>query len=110
MGSMNVLIGTGAGGIGSGAGGASTVSAPKAGTVQPTKGTETFPIKVQAVFVQAQPYMTPEALQEQIKTVADVYAAAGEKTQKDELTIADIVEILESVVREDGFEAACSSR
>ncbi len=107
MGSMNVFIGTDAGG-GSGSGIAvdtSTASALKDGTVQPVKGTENFPIKVQAVFVDAQPYMTPEALQERIQTVAIVYAAAGEQTQKEELTIADIVEILEGVEREEGFEA-----
>lgn len=113
-GAFDVLIGTGGaggggGGGGGGAGAASTAQALKSGTISPVKGTETFPIEIQATLLECQPYMTPEAMDLQIKVIADACEAAGGVPQEEEqpmLTIADVVEILEEVEREEGYEAA----
>ena len=111
MGSLNVLIGTGGGGGGGGSGGGggatSTTQCLEAGTVKPVKGTETFPISVQAAILECKPYLTPQALEQQIQAIADAYIAAGAPSpEEDKLTIADIVEILEGVERDEGFEAS----
>jgi hypothetical protein len=112
MGAMNVLIGTGGGGGGGGGGGSTTQASAaqglKAGTLQPIRGTETFPIDVQATLLTAANYMTPQEMHLQIKVIADTLAESKAANQQEtpELTIADIVEILEAVEREEGFEAA----
>jgi hypothetical protein len=111
-GAFNVLIGTGGGGGGGGGGGsaaqASAAQGLQAGTLQPIQGTETFPIDVQATLLTAASYMTPQEIQLQIKVIADALAESNASNQQEtpELTIADIVEILEAVEREEGYEAA----
>jgi len=109
-GSFNVLIGTGAGGGGGGGGGsasdASTAQALKAGTVTPVEGTEAFPVDIQATFVEARPYMSKEALEEQIKTVSEALSQIEKQEEPVELTIADLVEVLKAVESEEGYEAA----
>jgi hypothetical protein len=112
MGAVNVLIGTGGGGGGGGGGGSTTQASAaqglQAGTLQPIRGTETFPIDVQATLLTAANYMTPQEMHLQIKVVADALAESKAANQQEtpELTIADIVEILEAVEREEGYEAA----
>lgn len=113
MGATTVLIGTGGagagGGGGGGAGSAATANALKAGTVQPVKGTETFPIDVQATMLDIQQSVTPEKMESLIKQIADGYEAAGgvpKEEEKPAFTIADAVQVLEKVERNEGFEAA----
>jgi len=109
MGAMNVLIGTGGGGGGGGSTTqASAAQGLKAGTLQPIRGTETFPIDVQATLLTAANYMTPQEMHLQIKVIADALAESASSSAQEapEHTIADIVEILEAVEREEGYEAA----
>ena len=93
--------GGGGGGGGGSSGGSSTSQSLEAGTIQPVQGTETFPICVQATILECKPYMTPAGLEQLIQLIADSPTQEEEK-----LTIADIVEILEGVESEEGFEAA----
>ncbi len=111
-GAFNVLIGTGAGGGGGGGGGgagasdASTAQALQAGTITPVEGTEAFPVDIQAVLLDARPYMSREAMDKQIRIISDALSQVGEQEEPVDLTIADLVEILKAVESEEGYEAA----
>jgi hypothetical protein len=102
LGSPNVLIGMDCSG-GSDSGSLSALDKIiidlKSGSIKPVKGSESFPIAVQAAIVQAAKYYSES-------DVAAIVEMHREKLEKKTLTIADIVEILKAIEKEDGFEAA----
>jgi uncharacterized Zn-binding protein involved in type VI secretion len=103
MGSPNVFIGTGGGGGGGGSKASSEhdniISGLKSGEIHPVQGSESFPIAVQAAIVQAAKHYS----EAQVSAIVEMHK---EKLEKKTLTIADIVEILKLIEKEDGFEAA----
>lgn len=114
MGASTVFIGTGV----MDGGGDRSSSSPqtkaeaglKAGTISPIQGTETYPIEIQAIALVMQQYCTSEGKQIDL-TVIDALAKDYERKKKEEtdkaaFTIADLVEILESIELEEGYEAA----
>ena len=112
-GAFDVLIGTGGGssssGGGGGGGGSSAASTGAAESKQPVKGSETFPVDIQATIKKFAKYKTPAETQLLIGQIAEAYAADDEDKKKEKakkLTIADFVEILEAVEREENYEAA----
>ncbi|NLD92265.1 MAG: hypothetical protein GX639_06300 [Fibrobacter sp.] len=108
MGAFNVLIGTGAGGGGgSGGGGSSTtMEGLKSGKIKPPKGTESLPLEIQAVMAECQPYMPPETFKRRVAQLVLDYGETDQTEPPDKITIADFVEILEAIEREEGYEAA----
>ncbi len=115
MGCPTVMIGSGGGGGGGGASSpsaktAAAAEALKAGEVSPVEGTETFPVELQAAFVEMNKYLAPETIKLQIQVIAEALekgrGEAREKKEKVKLTIADFVEILKAVESEENFEAA----
>lgn len=110
MGANTVFIGTGGVGGGNSSPQAKAEAGLKAGTISPIKGTETYPIEIQAIALVMQDYCTPEGQQLDM-SVIDALAQEYERKKKEEsgkevLTIADVVEILKSLETEEGYEAA----
>ncbi len=108
MGAFNVLIGTGAGGGGgSGGGGSSTTMEElKSGKIKPPKGTESLPLEIQAVMAECQPSIPPESFKRRVEQLVLDYGETDQKEPPEKITIADFVEILEAIEREEGYEAA----
>ena len=109
-----VLLGqAGGGGGGGGGGGAKDAQAAKtesANSVNAVEGTETLPIEIQRVIAQAAQVLTEQQTQEMVEQIQQAYAQSGERSAGEEqqppLTLADIVEILEAVEAQEGYEAA----
>jgi uncharacterized Zn-binding protein involved in type VI secretion len=113
-GCTTVLIGNaGAGGGGGGAKGAAGATAGRARTAQTLEavaGTEAFPLEFRQQIAEAAQYQTPEETAQLVALIEGALgrgSGGGGGTQDGvELTIADIVEILETVERDEGYEAA----
>lgn len=115
MGAVSVFIGTkGPGSTGENKDSTSPQAVAEAGlkngTLSPIKGTEIYPVEIQAIALVMQQYCTPEGHQIDM-TVIDALAqnyARKENEQKSRvrLTISDIVDILKYVESEEGYEAA----
>ena len=113
MGASTVFIGTGV--MGGDGGQSSSPQAKaeadlKAGTISPIKGTETYPIEIQAIALVMQDCYTSKGQQIDLAMI-DVLAKDYERKKKEDtekavFTIADLVEILESLELEEGYEAA----
>lgn len=88
--------------------GARSAKTTKAAKYKTIAGTEAFPPEIQRAFAEAAEYSTPEQVQLDVKVVEEALkqGSGGGTHEGTELTIRDIVEILEAVEREEGFEAA----
>ncbi|MBD3393557.1 MAG: amidohydrolase family protein [Chitinivibrionales bacterium] len=125
--------GSGGGGGGAKGAGAGLDSTDSGKAPQAVDGTETFPVDVQKQIAQVARYQTPQEVQLLIEVFKNHLAASGGAAQAREdqaargevaqdpkeetpattgdteetpVTIADIVEILKAVEREEGYEAA----
>jgi len=116
MGASTVFIGTGGvGGADSGGNGSSSPqdkaeTALKAGTLSPIEGTENYSVDIQTIAHVMQDICTSKGKQLDM-AIIDVLAKDHERNKQKEvgnagLTIADLVEILESLEKDDGYEAA----
>lgn len=115
MGSSTVFIGTG----GVGGGGEESRSrspqdkaetALKAGTLSPIEGTENYPVEIQAIAHVMKDICTSKGELLDM-AIIDVMAQDHERKKKEEsekagFTILDLVEILESLEMDEGYEAA----
>jgi uncharacterized Zn-binding protein involved in type VI secretion len=110
MGCITVLIGpagsAGGGGGGGGGGGDSSAQAATASSVTAIQGTETFPIDIQVALAKVAKYQTPEETQLQIQLIQDAMSKAKDSKKHKKLTIADLVEILKAIEKEESYEAA----
>ena len=114
LGSTNILIGTGGSAGGGGGGGgtdqAAIESALRAGKLSPVKGTETWPIDIQAVALVMQKHRTPEQFEDDLKLLESMAEQRLQEEKKEDsqviLTLKDFVEIFEEIEREQGYEAA----
>lgn len=115
LGANTVLIGTG--GVGGGSNGRESSSPVarveaglKEGSISPIQGTESFPVEIQAMAFVMRDICTTKGQQLDM-TVIEALAKDHERkrmeeSQKAALTIADFVEIFESIELEEGYEAA----
>ena len=108
-----VFLGQSGGGGGGGGGGsaASAASARPDSASAPTgvEGLEVLPVDIQKAAAEAAKEMSPQAVALMVEVLNEQYAGQGSGGEKDDesaLTIADIVDILEAVEREEGYEAA----
>jgi len=110
-----VLLGQSGGGGGGGGGGsasdASSASPDSATAPSTIDGADATPLQIQQQLAQASQYMDPTELKLLIQVINDTYRTinAGNDSDDDapvELTIADIVDILEGIERDEGYEAA----
>ncbi len=112
VGSPNILIGMdgGSGGGGDNIDQAAFVSALKEGKVVPVKGTEAYPVDIQAAALVMQEHHSPEQFEEDLKLLDSMAEqreqAEKKKNQRVKLTLKDFVQIFEAVEREQGYEAA----
>lgn len=111
LGCPTVLIGSGASGGNGGGSGTfasidNTVKALKEGKIKPVEGTETFPVEIQAAIAQISRSCSKETVTQKIKAIEGAFAASGEQKKSVQLTIKDIVEILEEIESKEGYEAA----
>ena len=110
-----VLFGQSGGGGGGGGGGstkdAKSASGDSAESIEPVEGTETFPIEIQRIIANAAKNMTKDQTKAVIDQVAKSLEESGytEESRQDtyrELTLSDIAEVLKSVEKNEGYEAA----
>jgi len=114
-GASTVFIGTG--GVGGGGKGsescspmAKVESGLKDGSISPVQGTESYPVEIQAMAHVMRDICTSKGQQLDMIVIEelakDYERKKREASQKAALTIADFVEIFESVELEEGYEAA----
>ena len=111
IGSPNILIGMDgcSGKGGDKADQAAFVSALKEGKIAPVKGTEAYPVDIQAAALVMQEHHSPEQFEEDLKlldSMAEQRAQEEKESQRVKLTLKDFAEIFEAVEREQGYEAA----
>jgi len=109
-----VLLGCSGGGGGGGGGSAATAAqsgqALRAAAPKLVEGAEAFPIDIQRQCAEAAQYQTPEEIQLVVGRIAEALkqgkGGTREESGSTELTLSDIVEILEQIEFEEGYEAA----
>lgn len=101
-GSPNVFIGSGGGG-GGGSGGSSsatekTIQELKSGEIEPIQGSESFPIEVQAVLLEAAKSLPKGAVENALKE-------HSKSEDPKRLFISDFVEKFKDIEKKEGYEA-----
>jgi LysM repeat protein len=90
----------------SGATQAAIVSALRSGKIFPVKGTEAYPIDIQAVALVMQKNHSPKQFEEDMKLVDSMATQRTEQEIEEKITIKDFSDIFIGIEKEQGFEAA----
>lgn len=114
LGSVNIFIGNNGRSNGGGSCSKSEqdemTTALQNGKIPPVKGTENYPIDLQATALVMQKYHTPEQFEQDLKlldSLAEQRALADiEEKKRVKLTLKDFADIFKAIEKEQGYEAA----